>query len=504
MKKWIAVLVAASLLAFGGSAYASVGPGTDMHDQKSQEAYKGKGNGKGKSKIKGEHGKTEDDIHEHACKRVPPGLERALSKVENERARAALKDAIQKQKQKCKNVHDEDDDRDDNHDNDLTAWQRVSADYESLRIGYASGDSSSSVTKNVALKTTGVNGSAIVWQTSNSDVITASGIVKPTTVDAVVKLTAVISYGKASAIRAFTVTVRAAAPKMTDAERVAKDTAALVPTFASGDSAANVTRPLKELPAKGENGSSILWYSTAPSILSADGRTVNRPAAGSGDATVVLTAVITYGSAADTKLFPLTVKQQLTDAQKVAADTASLALDYGGSDTAARVTRPLDRVPVTGDNGSSITWISSHPHVLSIDGKVVNRPPYGTADAVVVLTAILTSNGYSDTKSFTITVRADYNTYERIAADKADLAIGYAQGDAAGSVTKPITLPASGYYGSSVIWYSSHPQILSDDGRIVNRPAIGQDDVTVTMMAYLTLNGVGDLRTFTLTVKAHR
>ena len=60
------------------------------------------------------------------------------------------------------------------------------------------------------------------------------------------------------------------------------------------------------LPAQGSNGSVITWESSNPDILGADG-TVYRPEAGSGDATVFLTATATYGGVSESKKFYFTV-----------------------------------------------------------------------------------------------------------------------------------------------------------------------------------------------------
>lgn len=63
------------------------------------------------------------------------------------------------------------------------------------------------------------------------------------------------------------------------------------------------------LPASGSEGSVISWTSSAPGIVSASG-TVNRPAAGAGNAAVTLTAVITKGKAKAVKDLQVVVLQQ--------------------------------------------------------------------------------------------------------------------------------------------------------------------------------------------------
>lgn len=62
-------------------------------------------------------------------------------------------------------------------------------------------------------------------------------------------------------------------------------------------------------------------------------------------------------------------------------------------------------LPVTGVFGSSISWSSDKPDIISSSGKVT-RPPQGSEDAVVTLTATITKGNVSDTRAFVATVKA--------------------------------------------------------------------------------------------------
>ena len=104
-----------------------------------------------------------------------------------------------------------------------------------------------------------------------------------------------------------------------DDEKVAKDKAWLD----LGDLSA-VIEDLT-LPTAGAAGSDITWASSNEAVIAPDG-TVTRPAAGSGDAVVTLTATITAGEATDTKTFEVTVKQQLTADEIVTRDAEALKL----------------------------------------------------------------------------------------------------------------------------------------------------------------------------------
>lgn len=468
MKKWLSLIVIGSLLLFSSTAMAS-----------------------------GDKEKHKEKDHEKNVKEcVPPGLLKALDKVKNEKAKAAIKATIEKHQEKCKEDNDEE-------NQGLTDVQRVSGDKAALQIRFADGNRADWVTGAIQLPVKGNNGSAITWSSNKPNVISKNGqtVNRPQSADETVVMTANLRYNQTTASKTFTLIVKAVPATMTDAQKAAADLAALQIQFNGTDTAERVTQPLKALPASGNNGSTITWFSGAPTIISNDGKTVNRPASGSGDAIVIMTAYAINNTSSATKTFQLTVKQQLTDAQKVASDKAALEIDFGGSDTISRVTRPLDQLPSVGANGSSILWSSSAPDILSADGKTIHRPAVTAGDVTIALTAVITSNGVSDFKVFYLTVKREFTSVEKVAADKADLNITFADKDSAVSVTKPIGLPGIGYYGSTIVWYSSLPSVISDNGTVVNRPAHGKGDITVTMMGLISNNGAGDIKTFTLTVK---
>jgi hypothetical protein len=100
------------------------------------------------------------------------------------------------------------------------------------------------------------------------------------------------------------------------------------------------------------DGSTVAWVSSDPSIVTTAG-IISRPV--TGDANVTLAATITLGTASDTKLFPVTVKAQMTDAQAVAAAKAALAIGYAAGDSAASVIQNLT-LTATGVDGSTIAW----------------------------------------------------------------------------------------------------------------------------------------------------
>lgn len=414
------------------------------------------------------------------------GLENALERGnKNENARDAIRRALERKQGKGQQWTDE---------------ARVEVDLKGLQITYSGTDSKDQVTRALGLPVLGSQGSVITWKSSKPEVISDDGLTvkRPAAGqgDVSVTLTATVTYGDVTATKNFTVTVK---QQNTDQQRVDADKAALAIGYGGTDTASSVTRALT-LPVTGANGSAITWVSSNPSVISHDGKTVTRPAAGQSDTSVTLTATITYGTASVTKSFTVAVKPLFTDAQRVAADKAALAVGFGGTDTASSVTRGLT-LPVVGANGSTVQWVSSNTAVISNDGRTVNRPAAGTGDATVSFTAIITSGSVSDVKVFTLTVKQQLTDQQKVAEDKAALAVGFGGTDSVSSVTRPVTLPATGVNGSGITWVSANPSVISSDGKTVVRPLPGQGDVHVVLTAIITTGSYSDSKTFTLTVK---
>ena len=90
--------------------------------------------------------------------------------------------------------------------------------------------------------------------------------------------------------------------------------------------------------------------------------------------------------------------------QKVQLDKDALNIQYAQGDTSANVTKNLT-LPIIGDNGTTINWISDKPEVVQNNGSVV-RPTISTGNQKVTLTAQIFIGNFVDTKSFTIDVIA--------------------------------------------------------------------------------------------------
>ncbi|WP_171684257.1 immunoglobulin-like domain-containing protein [Paenibacillus planticolens] len=241
------------------------------------------------------------------------------------------------------------------------------------------------------------------------------------------------------------------------------------------------------LPAAGEQQTTITWVSSNPLVLSDAGKIVSRPIQGEPSAEVQLTAAIRKGDSIATKTFLVKVLP-MDDAEAVELDKGALQL----GDTSA-VADHL-KLSTKGKYRSTITWISSNPAVVDETGHV-SRPGAGQPNAVVTLTANITSGSAAATKTFTITVVAQGDKGD-LAADQAELELS-----GVGTVTKNVYLPTAGRFGSKIVWASSNPAVFGETGQ-VHRPGVGQPDAVIVLTATLSKGSESVTKAFTFTVKA--
>ncbi|MDL4839364.1 immunoglobulin-like domain-containing protein, partial [Aquibacillus rhizosphaerae] len=152
-----------------------------------------------------------------------------------------------------------------------------------------------------------------------------------------------------------------------------------------------------ELPDSGAYNTTITWSSDHPDIIAADG-TVTKPSFDNGDQAVVLTATISDGTDTQTKDFTVTVLKRQEDSAAFQEDVEALVVHHIDD------VRGNLHLPTEGDNGSTITWVSSDESVITTTGEVT-RPANGAGDVTVDLTAELTLNSETHTKEFTAKVK---------------------------------------------------------------------------------------------------
>ncbi len=137
----------------------------------------------------------------------------------------------------------------------------------------------------------------------------------------------------------------ASSSSVADSDRTAADASVIEIAYATGDTAASVTKDVT-LPTKGAAaGSAIAWTSSNPVALSPAGKVV-RPPVG-GDGAVTLTAQVTLGASVTTRTFTVNVKpvdtvQFLFSSDCHFGDVTSVSAAFQGATT------PVDAVEVNG------------------------------------------------------------------------------------------------------------------------------------------------------------
>ncbi|MES3017151.1 MAG: cadherin-like beta sandwich domain-containing protein [Bacteroidota bacterium] len=103
----------------------------------------------------------------------------------------------------------------------------------------------------------------------------------------------------------------------------------------------------------------------------------------------------------------------------VAADAAGLTADAirgNNADLSNITTSLVSPLPSAGAGGSTITWASSNPAVVSANGQTITRPVQGSASPTVTLTATIKKGLIVQTKPFTLTVLPLANQAPTLAA----------------------------------------------------------------------------------------
>ena len=155
------------------------------------------------------------------------------------------------------------------------------------------------------------------------------------------------------------------------------------------------------LPTTGSNGASITWSSANTAVISNTG-VVTRPAVGTSSVNVTLTATVSSGFMTVKKIFVATVIPFYNDATSAQMDANGLALIGNLTNLSSNL-----NLPVTGTQGSTISWSSSNSSVLTNTGVVLKRPAKGSGNTSVTLTATITKGAASFQKVFTILIAED-------------------------------------------------------------------------------------------------
>ncbi len=273
----------------------------------------------------------------------------------------------------------------------------------------------------------------------------------------------------------------------------------LVPPLSDVDfSISRVTAALG-LAAETINGATIAWESSNPSVIASDG-TIVRPPAGSDPIKVSVKAKVKWGTVTKEKVFEVTVAPMPAAlADQIAEDRDAVqALPVGS--TADTLVEGNLKLPTVGACGSTIAWVSSDTSLIANDGSVT-RAAFGSADGTVTLTATITKDGQTSTKTIQVKVKAARPTASQaVDTDVAALAVSSLGTDTDLSQIKTsLLLPSSGTNGSTISWTSSDPTVIASDGT-VTRPASGSGSKAVILTATVTSGTTTTTKIFDVTV----
>ena len=152
------------------------------------------------------------------------------------------------------------------------------------------------------------------------------------------------------------------------------------------------------LSTAGRYGTTITWMSSAPGVVSTDGKVT----AASADTPVMLTAKISFGTRSVYKTFTLTVPGIPTDMQAVVDSITWDNIKNGNTDMNS-VTSALLLSQSSGN--VTVTWTSSNTDIINAETGAVTQPRFDKKNEVT-LTATVTATG-SDAKvvkTFKLTV----------------------------------------------------------------------------------------------------
>jgi predicted nucleic acid-binding Zn-ribbon protein len=281
-----------------------------------------------------------------------------------------------------------------------------------------------------------------------------------------------------------------------------KDIFALQINYAAGDAADHVSQNIT-LPVTAANGTAITWHSSNEQFIRINGSAaeITRPAYTEGDVLVTLTSTLKLGTL-DGVLTHLVrvIKAEPTHQEAVVLDKQQLEVKYSIGDTIHSVTNSV-YLAVYGNNGTSISWTSSHPEIIAENGNVT-RPGYTENNVLVTLTALITRGEAIESKTFVMNViKQVQTTQEAVDVAREALEIGYAPGETQDAVKSALTLASSGSDGTIISWTSNAPQTVSPTGTVV-RSSASSGNQTVTLTATIEKAGIVAIKNFNVTVKA--
>jgi hypothetical protein len=255
----------------------------------------------------------------------------------------------------------------------------------------------SAVKSNIALPLTGSDGIAISWVSSNTGVVSNSGVVTRPALgapSAQATLTATLSKSGFTETKQFVATVL---PWVDDQTSVANDAAALQLT-------GNLTNLRTDLilPISGDEASTISWSSSQPEYLAGSGKLLKLSPTGQGKLHVVLTATVTKGSESLQQAFDVWVAED-------EGFSAYLFAYFTGND----ISQEAIRFALSNDGYNYLALNNNNPIIssaaISETGGVRDPHIYRGPDGnyYMVVTDMVSANGWNSNRGMVLLKSAD-------------------------------------------------------------------------------------------------
>lgn len=131
------------------------------------------------------------------------------------------------------------------------------------------------------------------------------------------------------------------------------------------------------------------------------------------------------------------------------------------------------------DGGLYLTWETSDPSVITASGHIT-RPasgkPVATARLSVHISSYFNREELTHDKYFDVTVLPDISDAEAVAYDAEHLPLKAHLNN----VYTDVSLPTVGTEGSVILWKSSDPEYMTDEGRVLKQPEGSKHHLTLT------------------------
>ena len=134
-------------------------------------------------------------------------------------------------------------------------------------------------------------------------------------------------------------------------------------------------------------------------------------------------------------------------------------------------------LPSTIGENIKVTWSSSNPNVITNNGQIT-RPEIGSNAIKATLTATLEYNNDTQTKQIEVTILPLLSDAESVQKDLEELSI---KGNV-NNIRSNIYLPITTKEGTKIVWTSSHPEFISNTGKVLklSETESGKQDVVLT------------------------